>query len=353
MANGGSTATATATRPAVITSRPEYGVEEGEAMVASAEPVVHQYHHHHRRRTGKNNMQLFKLADVTQMGGLSNLMSGGFHDDNNNNSGGSLHHSQSLSDKEEEQHHHLVDQSEEPFANMRTHAARMEVTPKRKLDVNSEFLAMKRAKLRADHFESAVAASTSPSSSATSPVVVATTSQKSSRACKGKKYLEFIRQGKATTTAIVTPVVVKGEGVAQDDAQSVIKRVVPQSMQQQQQAIVQPVGFPHNGYCKPQPVVPAVTVEKGERVVDNEEEEDISEAAPPVNGGSVVVVAAESEQNNGKLFDASDFELDSKITALPALSLDTYLTRKRETKKKKKIGGEWQMGFGKRLDLFE
>lgn len=45
--------------------------------------------------------------------------------------------------------------------------------------------------------------------------------------------------------------------------------------------------------------------------------------------------------DSSKMFDASDFDLEEKIKALPALNLDDYLARKRETKKtKKKIGGE-------------
>lgn len=43
-----------------------------------------------------------------------------------------------------------------------------------------------------------------------------------------------------------------------------------------------------------------------------------------------------------KMFDATDFDLEEKIKALPALSLDEYLARKRETKKtKKKLGGRF------------
>lgn len=59
-------------------------------------------------------------------------------------------------------------------------------------------------------------------------------------------------------------------------------------------------------------------------------------------------VKSDSRKNDGteydpvdsKLFDASDFDLEEKIRALPALSLDKYLSRKRETKKKKKINSK-------------
>lgn len=49
----------------------------------------------------------------------------------------------------------------------------------------------------------------------------------------------------------------------------------------------------------------------------------------------------EIKEAEKKIFDASDFDLEEKIKALPPLSLEDYLVRKRETKKtKKKIGGK-------------
>lgn len=60
-----------------------------------------------------------------------------------------------------------------------------------------------------------------------------------------------------------------------------------------------------------------------------------------------------------KMFDASDFDLEEKIRALPALSLDEYLARKRETKKtKKKLGGKgrhfsfFKKNYGRHFFLF-
>lgn len=325
------------------------------------------------------------------MGGLSNLMGGGRMNDNNNNN-------QTLSDGEN-QEDMIIEEgpscpSDEgtiiaPFANMRTHAARMEVTPKRKLvDVHSGFQAMKRAKKRADNLElmkgqeEKQIQSQQPlnSSPLGSPM-------KSPRACKGKKYLEFIKQTKSNTTPTMmtsnvnSAIIVNKEFTPTNGGQkgdtksmSVIKKA-PQ-LQQQHIIIVNPVGFPHNGYCKPQPVdgnaeeeLKGVVDEEPEDERDDEmiveEMEDISKRGMVSKGKKEEAVNAETvvqEQmkeesgevmmeslelqtnnvsNNGKLFDASDFELDSKITALPALSLDMYLTRKRETKKKKKIGGEF------------
>lgn len=330
------------------------------------QPVVH-----HRRRGTKNNMQLFKLADENQMGGLSNLMGGTamrMNDNNNNNNftatqeglcdlniaEGSTGNASSSA----------TTLSEEPFANMRTHAARMEVTPKRKLaDVHSEFQAMKRAKKRADEIESA------GQELRISPVP---TSQKSSRACKGKKYLEFIKQNKAVQQvakqeqqkqqhhtqqqSVVVLMKENGSGPT-GNANSLETGTVVRKA-----TIIKQVGFPHNGYCKPQPLVDeevaALAVKEQEMAIDRNEEggqsmfdrkkkaiviqqqqqtDDMGEREV----GPMIVDVGKLDPNNGKLFDASDFELDSKIGALPALNLDMYLTRKRETKKKKKIGGKW------------
>lgn len=57
--------------------------------------------------------------------------------------------------------------------------------------------------------------------------------------------------------------------------------------------------------------------------------------------GSSIDFEGKDSFDKSKLFDASDFDLEEKIKALPALNLDEYLARKRETKKtKKKIGGK-------------
>lgn len=57
--------------------------------------------------------------------------------------------------------------------------------------------------------------------------------------------------------------------------------------------------------------------------------------------GSSTDVDGKDAFDKSKMFDASDFDLEEKIKALPALNLDEYLARKRETKKtKKKIGGK-------------
>lgn len=287
-----------------------------------------------RRRGLKNNMPFFKLADENQMGGLSNLIGGTglivkMNDNNNNNMVGQ----EPASDDDL-----IIDESaaaEEPFANMRTHAARMLVTPKRKLDVHSEFQAMKRAKKRADYLESAVAAS------AVNQEPIPMAGQKSSRACKGKKYLEFIKQNKTVPASTVAPVssaskVLNDLGSQERfDEVKLTHEMTRMPRQQQHPFVVQAIGFPHNGYCKPQPTEVQV---RHVLVKAHKTTRDVGSTGTKSETEGHRAKEEKLEPNNGKLFDASDFELDSKIIALPALSLDTYLMRKRETKKKKKIG---------------
>lgn len=68
--------------------------------------------------------------------------------------------------------------------------------------------------------------------------------------------------------------------------------------------------------------------------------------------GSSTDVDGKEAFDKSKMFDASDFDLEEKIKALPALNLDEYLARKRETKKtKKKIGGKSQIIFHYKLEL--
>lgn len=54
----------------------------------------------------------------------------------------------------------------------------------------------------------------------------------------------------------------------------------------------------------------------------------------------------DAKMEKNKFFDASDFELEEKIKALPALSLDKYLCRKHDTKKKKKVRNNKRHGHG-------
>ena len=132
--------------------------------------------------------------------------------------------------------------------------------------------------------------------------------KKSSRACKGKRYLEFMNSGKIQTPAA--------------------KKSKPNTLQSN--------GL--NNYYKSDSSSPSKS------------EYDVSDhmyAAAAVDYISVKHesgVSIKKEENssdlNAKQFDANTFDLDEKIQNLPSLSLDKYLSRKRDPKKKKKINSK-------------
>jgi hypothetical protein len=74
---------------------------------------------------------------------------------------------------------------------------------------------------------------------------------------------------------------------------------------------------------------------------------DDSDYSRPMQLESPVKSECESPKNESKfkLFDASDFDLDTKIEALPALSLEEYLIKRKDVKKKRKLGCECTMKF--------
>lgn len=115
---------------------------------------------------------------------------------------------------------------------------------------------------------------------------------KSHRACKGKRYEQFMTPSKKTTK------------------QKSTNAVTPTS-----------VHFPHNGYCKP--------IEALNHKHDDSSDELSNIAASPESD--------EIEQRNA---DAADFKLNEKIMDLPSLDLDDYLNRKKAMKKKKKFTRE-------------
>lgn len=82
--------------------------------------------------------------------------------------------------------------------------------------------------------------------------------------------------------------------------------------------------FPHNGYCKPE--VHPVKIEKN----SDDEPNDRQFANPQdfIDGAT------------NRRYDATNFNLDEKIRALPGLDLDEYLMKKKESKKKKKINSK-------------
>ncbi len=84
------------------------------------------------------------------------------------------------------------------------------------------------------------------------------------------------------------------------------------------------VNFPHNSYCKPE--TQYVKVEKNSDEEPNER--------PFGNPQDFI------EGSTGRRYDATNFNLDEKIRALPGLDLDEYLMKKKESKKKKKINSK-------------
>lgn len=120
--------------------------------------------------------------------------------------------------------------------------------------------------------------------------------RKSRRACKGKRYEEFMS---------------------------------PQKKQHKVKStnVVQSARFPHNGYCKAPETSPI------KQQIKTEFSNDFQ---APVSGTVESMNIVSSDVTMGT-FDANEFNLDEKINALPGLNLDEYLLRKKESKKKKKF----------------
>jgi hypothetical protein len=116
-------------------------------------------------------------------------------------------------------------------------------------------------------------------------------SGKSHRACKGKRYEQFMTPSKKATK------------------QKSTNSVIPSAS----------VQFPHNGYCK----TPEVSHPK-----QDDSSDELSHIAAEQQ-------TFELEQQRNA--DANDFKLNEKIMTLPSLDLDDYLNRKKAMKKKKKF----------------
>jgi hypothetical protein len=116
-------------------------------------------------------------------------------------------------------------------------------------------------------------------------------SGKSHRACKGKRYEQFMTPSKKATK------------------QKSTNSVIPSAS----------VQFPHNGYCK----TPEVSHPK-----QDDSSDELSHIAAERQNFEL------EQQRNA---DANDFKLNEKIMTLPSLDLDDYLNRKKAMKKKKKF----------------
>lgn len=233
----------------------------------------------------------FKLANENEMGGLNDLMSAAGHgnqanedglinDNNNNNPGERSGNGMNYGSDE-------MMVQEEPFSKMRDHATHMQMELMKRKSSDSEQLGNNHGK-RVRRGDDAQSGDT----------------LKVGRACKGKKYQEFIKHAKMGAVINSTPI---------------------------GQNRTKPIGFPHNGYCKQWPANVEEDIRREERPAENVVEVVVPPRAEPLE---------DKPDSVKKLFDATDFALDGKINALPALSLDLYVARKKATKKKKKIGGE-------------
>ncbi|XP_073827969.1 bobby sox [Musca autumnalis] len=137
--------------------------------------------------------------------------------------------------------------------------------------------------------------------------------KKSSRSCKGKIYQELINSGQIAAPAIKR-------------SKSMQRVVASESTSQQQQhryttETTNQMVMPNNNASMPQ-------MEKQKTFETS---------------------SSTQEENNTNSHEMASFDLEEKIKELPALSLDEYLQRKRNTKKKKKFtsGGKKRNGGNK------
>lgn len=137
-----------------------------------------------------------------------------------------------------------------------------------------------------------------------------TSGKKSSRACKGKRYIEFMNANK------LNPIAKKGKSRTTSTSSS---------------------SSPHENQLRHFNLTPIV------RKMQHFDSFDHS-ANVLMRTDSSDADVKETEQKKQcekdtvkPSFDAIDFDLEEKIKALPGRSLDKYLSRKRDTKKRKKI----------------
>lgn len=121
-----------------------------------------------------------------------------------------------------------------------------------------------------------------------------------SRACKGKRYEQFMTPTKKATKQKST------------NALTSKNASVP---------------FLHNGYCKPQ----EVSMNNNKHQQNNELIDSSDEMASPES----------DETSEARNADANDFKLNDKIMTLPSLDLEDYLNRKKAMKKKKKFSRKY------------
>ncbi|EAT36779.1 AAEL011161-PA [Aedes aegypti] len=248
-------------------------------------------------------MSVFKLADEAQMGGLNSLMMDAYEGKINQNDSSSPGYC------EAKQESTMLDPSSpeprmtmEPCINMKNH-----FYSKRPNDVNRELSAYdsKRFKRAFDsmHYE----------------YYDEDYTRKTARACKGKRYKEFMTHTRLSSASKKT-----------SKSATVVRAEQPQAAVE----------------SGPAPIVT---------------EYAIDDPAPKTNGTldqnySGCIAYEETNivgKNDPKHFDASDFDLDKKINELPCLNLDEYLTKKKDTKKKKKIKGKFKSTIKPHITVVE
>lgn len=127
---------------------------------------------------------------------------------------------------------------------------------------------------------------------------------KSHRACKGKRYEQFM-----------TP----------------SKKVKKQSTNTSPTSATAPAPFPHNGY----------TQRPSQEPLKDDSSDELS----------AIAASPESDEIESRNADAADFHLEQKIMSLPCLNLDDYLNRKKAAKKKKKFSRKFFVFFS--LDVIK
>ncbi|XP_046801598.1 putative uncharacterized protein DDB_G0286901 [Lucilia cuprina] len=117
--------------------------------------------------------------------------------------------------------------------------------------------------------------------------------KKSARSCKGKRYQELINSGQIATAVKKSKSSMRLSGCGVDNAEMVVKQNFA----------------------------------------------NVSSCHSPLNNNNNIVCQKRSisETENILSYDLSGFDLEERIKELPALNLDDYLQRKRNTKKKKKF----------------
>lgn len=239
-------------------------------------------------------MGVFKFADEAQMGSLNSLMMDTYEVKTTNQSecsSGALN--QSKSDSQNSLFEALSPEAKqlaEPCVNMKNH-----FYSKRPNDTSHEMSAYdsKRFKRAFDsmHYE----------------YYDDDYSKKASRACKGKRYQEFMTLTRLTSTSKKT-----------SKSATIVKEEPPVAVPELQS-----------------------TLEEQTRGKDNQSSDSIPYRNDLDHGTSESAANIEIK-SEVKLFDASDFDLDTKINELPCLNLDEYLAKKKDTKKKKKIKGKFK-----------